>query len=713
MNNNDNVYVFNPSVALEMAKQSDESEQIFFYDGEKLQNEPSNCIHVPIENFANYFLTSPYPYPQEINFDTMGFSADIQNTIIGQLSMALESVKTQRLQNINKLIETPTSQTNALDILQTFLEYIYVENLVNVNIPFVAIYKILETAKFLLKNKIALSQNNIAIIQKIVAILEKNPQTKKHFYLFHLKYSLTLLQNKIETTQEYFDALAAFDELQQFENDFILVKTLFEESELEFYLTNLAKSIFTQEFIDKDILKQKHLIYKLYYLTSSHYPRGKAFKTIFQSLKNTFELAIENQLDELAFYLYTPLVFCSSGLAQTQEEFKEFNTQIEEPLEQFIKEVMIPKYKIKENTKQINNKKIKVGFVQERLINYSVYNVFKLLIKSLKEYNSDQFEFIVYDLNFKEFGGSNPQTVEDLKQLGITYVDLHKECIGNNNDEFYSIVKKSLLVRRKLIKDKIDILIGMHSRPEYNFLFTTRTAPKQIYWSHGNFEYRLQNIDQYISHFQPDAEYGFYKDFALAVDLEKYNPPIDPELIKNTRDLYPKESFVLGSIGRMIKIDDEEYIKSVAAIMKTNPNTIYLACGDGDTTNIVSLLKKYSIEKRFYFTGRIDAHLYGYIIDLWLTPFKLGGGEAFQEFIHKKKPFVSLVNGSDEWIQEHENKLRRFVYPYSHEKYIEYASELIQNPDLAQEVTEIIAKEQEAYTNENNTVEQFIKSILD
>ncbi|MEJ2373321.1 MAG: hypothetical protein P8Y16_05955, partial [Sulfurimonas sp.] len=100
MNNKDNVYVFNPSVALEMAKQSDESEQIFFYDGEKLQNEPNNCIHVPIENFANYFLTSPYPYPQEINFDTMGFSADIQNTIIGQLSMALESVKTQRLQNI-------------------------------------------------------------------------------------------------------------------------------------------------------------------------------------------------------------------------------------------------------------------------------------------------------------------------------------------------------------------------------------------------------------------------------------------------------------------------------------------------------------------------------------------------------------------------------------------------------------------------------------
>ena len=69
--------------------------------------------------------------------------------------------------------------------------------------------------------------------------------------------------------------------------------------------------------------------------------------------------------------------------------------------------------------------------------------------------------------------------------------------------------------------------------------------------------------------------------------------------------------------------------------MKQNPHTIYLACGSGDKTPIMKKVKKFDIQDRFYFTGHIDPHSYGYIIDLYLNTFPFASGEATTEFAIK------------------------------------------------------------------------------
>jgi hypothetical protein len=115
---------------------------------------------------------------------------------------------------------------------------------------------------------------------------------------------------------------------------------------------------------------------------------------------------------------------------------------------------------------------------------------------------------------------------------------------------------------------------------------------------------------------------------------------IKEELLKK----YGKNTVILGTIGRLIKIDSEEYIKVIAEIMKQNPNTIYLACGEGNKESILKKLKKYNIDKnRFIFTGQINPHVYGWVIDIWPETFPLYQGVSQEEFISKNNGTVITI----------------------------------------------------------------------
>ena len=75
--------------------------------------------------------------------------------------------------------------------------------------------------------------------------------------------------------------------------------------------------------------------------------------------------------------------------------------------------------------------------------------------------------------------------------------------------------------------------------------------------------------------------------------------------------------------------------------MEQNPNTIYLACGDGNVESIKQKVSKYGIdEERFIFTGHVNQHVYGWVIDVWLNTFPLVQGQSQQEFEAKENGYV-------------------------------------------------------------------------
>ncbi|WP_373036539.1 hypothetical protein [Sulfurimonas sp.] len=646
-------YYFNSSQALADASSCEEG-RFFFYDGATLEDAPSNCINVPISNFYNYFLKTIHPQISKLNFDATEFSQDTRAQIAQSITETIDAIKKQKIEIINSLLNSETNTSNVNVMIFVFMQFCRDNEELNENI----VLKLLKTIKFLKENNISVDAINVELSNTLLQYLQKD----KSILHIHLYYCARYIQDNssLEAIEEdYFKLLTKHKAILDLINNFTLVKTIFPQSRFKEYIQKISAQLFDNDFFGLDVLEQKKQIFKLYYLSVLNYSRCREYKDIYYVLYDIYAKALEKEQDELVFYLYTPLIMSWGEDAPTQDELKEFNQQIEKPLENFIKDKLVKKYNIKENNNKINSKKkIKVAFLIDRIIPYSIYNVYYELIKSLCENPSSKYEFTIYNLNFIESGSLN-ETVEELKKLGMKYVDLHKEYVGDDYP-FYEIIDKVLHVRNRLIQDKTDILIGMNSRPEYNFLFTTRTAPKQIYWSHGNYEYDIDGIDMAIAHGGiSEDKTSKFKHLDMEMDINKYDADVDMEEVAKIKKTYPKDSFILGTIGRLIKLDNDEYLESVAIIMKENPNTIYLACGSGDNSKIRKKVDALGIGDSFYFPGYVDADIYGHVVDLWLDQFPSGGGESLQEYRGKGKPYVTMLDNT-KWIKT-ETKLQELI----------------------------------------------------
>ena len=450
-------------------------------------------------------------------------------------------------------------------------------------------------------------------------------------------------QKNKETEQLFYEIFLQMDDDKTF--------FYFLQSFIEIFKSKSHKEMIQGILAQKnDEAVDSKFIFKLIYFIIFIKGISEELEPLYKLLDQYLDNAIQDKDDDLVFYLYQPLLFVHNTIKVSKNDFAHFNNQIEKKLEKYIYDEVIPKYKIKQNNKKQNNKKI--AFLIDRLTGISIHKVFYRFLKVLTE-NNNELDIYVYNINWMEGSGSNLSDVNEIKKLNLKYIDCHEKFVGDKNP-IYSIVEKSIKIRKDIISQKIDTLVMLNGRPEFNFLFTTRTAANQIYWSHGNSAYDLDGIDKRISHFEHFSNEYEFKTFNIPIDLEYYNPKIDEEVIIKEREKYPKDKKILGMIGRLVKIDNDDYLSTIAKIMQKNTDTVFIVAGPGDNTSIKNKIKKYNLSDRFYFPGFVDTHIYGNIIDLYLDPFPLGGGEALGEFIYKGKPFVAFVP---------EN--RRHLYIYS------------------------------------------------
>ena len=686
------VYFFNSNVALEAANKQEEG-FLFFYDGEALGGAPQNCINVPISSFYDFFLQTTYPQVSQLNFDSVNFSDDIKSQITQNITDTIKAIKNQKIKIINTLLPNKIDDKNVSVMIYSFLKHLLEGS--DEKATTELIIKLLQITYYLQSHDFIQNQQIKELENALGKIIDAQEISMNKIFL---TFILKQFQDKTKydaNRQECLQKINDYDTMHDIFTNYQYVKYIYQAGEFKKYINLHAKILFKDDFFDLDIIQQKKNIYKFFYATNYAFDFFEDYKEMYYILQPLYLEAMKREQDELVMYLYYPLQFSFNGVAQTQEEHRYFNDEVERPLESYVKNTLIDKYKLKPNKKKINSNqnKIKVALLVHRILDLSVNHVMMSLLEAIKKNPDKQYEFIVYDMNVMELMGSEDYKVDELKQLGFKYVDLHNRFLDNNY-AFYSIMEKALKVRKLLIKDKIDILIGYHNRAEYNFLFTSRTAPRQIYWSHGNDEYDLDSIDTKISHFNTTDER--YKHFDIPSDLDKHNPDIDMQEVSKIKDSYPKDSFILGTIGRLIKLDSDEYLQTVASIMNENQNTIYLACGGGDNSEVKRKVEALGLSDRFYFTGQIDAHLYAHVIDLWLTPFPFGGGEALEEYRGKGKPYVVIYDNKHNVISNQEpiNPINKQAYSYleipfalDKEAYISISSELIKNKILVKKVT--------------------------
>lgn len=571
------------------------------------------------------------------------------------------------------------------------------ENIENENIEDEIIIGLYYISKYI-EEGYTLSINSLNQLNRIIILLNKKSQENlkltNNIRTLILKYILDSIENKKtinEIKKEFFNTYYNFNDFQNIidNKDFILL--IFPQEKMSEYLEYFnAEFIKDREFWDKTFIEKQQVIFKFHYLSTLIFERSKEpFLLMFEYLFEIFKTAIENKDDEVIFYLYWPLFFSYNSVATSYDENFYFNKVVEEKFETYIKDSFGKEYNLKPNLKKITNKKLKVAFVLDRLIDYSVYQVIYRLLKKLVA----KVDLIVIDLNFKELGGSLLSKQHELTKIGCPVIDCHKMFV-NNSSVFYSTVQKSLKVREFIISQDIDVLIGMNNRPEYTFLFGTRTAPLQIYWSHGNHAYNISDMDKKITHCIFDKGLDF-EQITIPFD-NNLIPIIDDKKINEIKECFPKNCLILGSIGRLIKIDNYDYLETIAKIMHDNPNTVFLACGSGDQSSIQEKIEELGINDRFYFVGYVDPHLYGSVIDLYLDSFPFRGGESFQEYIHKIKPFICLVKApNQEWIDKQETSFRKYLYPYNKNKYMEYANLMIKDKELSINCMEVLKKELE------------------
>ncbi|WP_120955557.1 hypothetical protein [Helicobacter mehlei] len=343
---------------------------------------------------------------------------------------------------------------------------------------------------------------------------------------------------------------------------------------------------------------------------------------------------------------------------------------------------------------------IVIGILRDRLVENSPFKVECSLMAMLTKHPafSARFKIKVFSMDYDEKSPNDPQAIALLQNLGewASFEGGIELITLPTGDAFYqSHLEKALRLKELLHAHQVCVLISPNNGYGISdFLLATRSSAVQIYYSHGNKAYHLDTLEGYMTHIAPTI--GAYSEsnlpyLGIFVPMLSffYNPPLDAysqHLIKKTRSFYVSnpDALILGTIGRLTKLDSLEFLHSVLEILHQVPQSVYLACGIGPNQAIQEkleqLIQKHSLPpsllERFKFVGYVDAHLYGHVIDLFLDTFPMQQGESKAEFSAKNKLVLTLSESTPQARQENFNAFVRTHMPAIQELCVAHAISL-------------------------------------
>lgn len=413
------------------------------------------------------------------------------------------------------------------------------------------------------------------------------------------------------------------------------------------------------------------------------------------------------------FYIYHRM----GNSFQTKDEWKTFNEEISVKAAEYYKDWGV-RSQVAQPKSSINIKegsKIIIGFLQDRLVDNAPYKVQFPVWRSLV--NSEEFrnryEIRVYLMSYFEKSNNDEYCVKAVESLGIKVWD---GAIPFYLDSFYhNHLSKALHVRDRIISDGVGILISPNNGYDISdFLIVNRSAPKQIFWSHGNFEYDIDGIDKKMTHISIGSENGFdvfsHSSVKLLNDIEKAFLLQEAEKIRHR---IGKDKVILGTIGRLIKIDNEEFLDTLEKILKSCKNTVYLACGGGNVASIMEKIKARGIEDRVYFEGFVDTKIYSFVLDIFLDTFPLLQGESAKEVniwgcIPRITMWVEGAHGSL-WIKGLDGYFNQEVEEAKlKSNFIELSQKVRSGYELGDEEMHTLV---EFYENRRFTINDYVESI--
>lgn len=337
-------------------------------------------------------------------------------------------------------------------------------------------------------------------------------------------------------------------------------------------------------------------------------------------------------------------------------------------------------------SKPADSQKTLIGILRDRFVANSPFKVeYSLLSNLLSDQEfSQKYEFRIYAMKLLEKSQDDELIIQAYESLGVRVVDVVSPF---NAQGFYnSHLQKALAIKSAMNNDGVQILISPNNGYGISdFLLASRSAHTQLYYSHGNFVYDLPCIDQRITHICQNKRQIIHEGFEFSgIPLKMldrfYNPQVPDKMVQACRKKFPSDMVIVGTIGRLTKLDSLEYWQCVIGAMREHPKSIYLACGGGNTSVITqriqqcfeSEIESEAFLQRVYFEGYVQSEIYGHIIDIWLDSFPHEQGESRIEYVAKGG--LSLVM-SKQNLQERETHLKDWVSKWAKMNKMEHLSE--------------------------------------
>jgi tetratricopeptide (TPR) repeat protein len=478
-----------------------------------------------------------------------------------------------------------------------------------------------------------LIENQLNVLKMHLTSIEKS--SYEYFLINDLIFLLEIFQGECNSgfrnyltyimKSDIFEAYKYPEAFEQFNS--ILKNSKIPAEEMVEYISSMLDA---EYFFNNDTEAQSSIL--IWIMTviwaEKRFVGSPAFYTLEGLFENIMLKALELNNLALAIKIYKVAHDILSNLFHTQEEMAAFNHTFTAPINMYyshFKESLIV-------SEAIEKKKKKIAFVRDRLVNNSPHMIEYSVIKVLMENENftKNFEVYLYSTGRIEKDLDDEKIIAAYQKLGVIVKTIPKEWYVRGY--YYDPLEKAMMLRNDMVHEHIDIMIGtVASNSDVDFLFTTRTAPHQIYWSHGNFEYDVPNIDRRITHGTVPSGKFSYSHFSVQRDYSDYKSQSVIAQAESIRSQYGKDTVILGSIGRLVKVDSLEYLEAVAKLLRMNPNAVYLACGSGNIETIKAKLEGFGVEDRFLFVGFVEAKIYVNVLDIYLDTFPHHGGESVRE----------------------------------------------------------------------------------
>lgn len=463
-----------------------------------------------------------------------------------------------------------------------------------------------------------------------------------------------------------------FNEISQALEFAEFFNALFKDIEFKHFYEICKYLLEPKSFLNLSAVEQKTILTNITacYLNFSAINEDENLALVRELLMSLFDDFVKNKNIDMALYICMHILHFNADFACKDKMMKA------------IQKLGIDYAKNLPKPSNAKHEKIRIGFIRDKLSLDTAYKIQYSMLKALlaDKKISQKYEFYFYSFQVPQLVEDNAVLMVELIQLGVIFKSPAAGLHAQNKFTFDSL-EKVKIIRDEIISDEIDILVDLVGFNEIaNFIFSTRTAKKQLYFSYENDDYNIANIDGRASFAALKSTKEFQsKILSVPMDIAKfYDKLADKNLIKATRQMYPKDAFILGGD---LSMANERYLRAITQILKDNKNAIFIAFGHN------SKFKKLNKLSRVYFAS--DASLYGGIIDLWLNAFtqNFQNDSAFS-YMCKAKPVLNYFDSKI--LDNYDEKSKAFIQNLcelelvsdGEQGYIQKANELIKSKKM-------------------------------